>query len=312
MKKFEYLVTGGANLDITGTTSNPLLPADSNPGRVKTSPGGVARNIAENLQRLGNSTALISILGDDFGYTAIVQSCQKAGIDVSNLITDKNLSTGTYLAVNNDQGALSVAVADMAAIDHLLPDVLNDKKQALDNAEQLVIEANLPQQTLQWIANNSQNQPIHADAVSATKAIRLKPLLNQLDILKVNRLEAATLLDWQKPSDDQAMAQALYQLGVKKVLLSLGAKGAILYSETGCVHQSAIKTRSISNTGSGDALFSGMIAAQSLLKSPSHQLEFAVACATFTLGSMNAVNPDLTVATITQQFLSHIPAGAWY
>ena len=58
-------VIGGANIDIHGRSTQALRSNDSNPGDVHISAGGVARNIAENLARLGADTRLISAVGDD-------------------------------------------------------------------------------------------------------------------------------------------------------------------------------------------------------------------------------------------------------
>jgi pseudouridine kinase len=310
MKTSRFLVIGGANMDIIGSSQNTLLAGDSNPGQVKSAAGGVGRNISDNLARLGNPTSLMTLVGDDIGRTVIQNSCEKAGIDLSNILIDKNHSTGTYLAVNNEHGDLSVAVADMSIIDQLTPALLERNKQALLNAHEIVIEANLPVESIQWIADNIKDKPLHADAVSVAKVSRLKPVLSKLHILKVNRQEAQKLLGIQTDhtlasntlASNTSLAKNLHQLGVKNVLLSLGSQGALLYSEAGPTTQNALKTDIVSANGSGDALFAALISAQHQLKSKAHQLEFAVACATFTLQSADAVNQDLSDAKIKHQF----------
>ena len=59
------VVVGGVNMDIGGVSSAPLVPADSNPGVVRTSLGGVGRNIAHNMALLGLDTRLLTAFGDD-------------------------------------------------------------------------------------------------------------------------------------------------------------------------------------------------------------------------------------------------------
>lgn len=100
----KILVVGGANLDITGSCFNRLIPGDSNPGIIKNSAGGVGRNIAENLQRLHIETSLLSIIGRDFGGSLILQHCNDTGIDTSAIFEHETLSTGTYMAINNQIG----------------------------------------------------------------------------------------------------------------------------------------------------------------------------------------------------------------
>ena len=59
------VVVGGVNVDIGGKSSAPLVRADSNPGRVSVSLGGVGRNIAHNLSLMCIDTLLLTAYGDD-------------------------------------------------------------------------------------------------------------------------------------------------------------------------------------------------------------------------------------------------------
>jgi len=69
------VLAGAANLDILGFTKDPLIQRDSNPGRVRLCPGGVSRNIAENLARLGIRTELITAVGDGIAGRYILENC---------------------------------------------------------------------------------------------------------------------------------------------------------------------------------------------------------------------------------------------
>ena len=59
------LVIGAAGTDIIGRAAASLHSGTSNPGQVRMCYGGVARNVAENLVRLGTETLLITAVGDD-------------------------------------------------------------------------------------------------------------------------------------------------------------------------------------------------------------------------------------------------------
>ena len=80
MKKLSVAVVGGVNVDIAGTRDTKLLSGDSNPGRVTVTLGGVGRNIAENLSRLGNRVQLITALGGDAHAARVQESCESLGI----------------------------------------------------------------------------------------------------------------------------------------------------------------------------------------------------------------------------------------
>ena len=74
-------MVGGANIDIEGRLHGQLLFADSNPGKTSRSPGGVGRNIAENLARLEIPTRLITALGRDHNGTWLHDETVSAGVD---------------------------------------------------------------------------------------------------------------------------------------------------------------------------------------------------------------------------------------
>ena len=76
-------VVGGANVDIEGRVPGSLLLADSNLGTVIRSPGGVGRNIAENLTRLDTPTRLITALGRDDNGTWLHDLTAASGVDLT-------------------------------------------------------------------------------------------------------------------------------------------------------------------------------------------------------------------------------------
>jgi bifunctional ADP-heptose synthase (sugar kinase/adenylyltransferase) len=61
----EVVVIGSSVMDLIGRPLSALHPGSSAPGLVRLSPGGVARNVAENLARLGVGVSLITAVGDD-------------------------------------------------------------------------------------------------------------------------------------------------------------------------------------------------------------------------------------------------------
>ena len=247
-------VIGGVNMDISGTPDAELRPGDSNPGRVTLSPGGVGRNIAENLCRLGRWVSLVTMLGGDAYADAIRGDCRNLGIDLSRSFTDPLGRTSTYLCLNERDGDLHAAISDMAICDELTPERLQPVLPDLNRGSFLIADANLPEKTLAWIAENV-TIPIAADPVSVAKAPRLRPLLSRLAFLKPNLAEAEILtgLTFRESGSLSRLADALHGLGISRVFLSLGAQG--VWADDGregamipCAPGSVVNT-----TGCGDA-----------------------------------------------------------
>ena len=219
-------VIGAVNMDLNGTPYAPLRAGDSNPGHICVAPGGVGRNIAENLRRLGRRVSLVTVMGEDAWADMIRKHCLGAGIDLQYSFTEPQGCTSAYLCINGENGDLNVAVSDMAICDRLTPERIAPLLPVLNRGSMVIADANLPEETLKWIGEHV-TVPLAADPVSVAKAPRLKGLLSRLTLLKPN-VQEAELLTGMKIAGDGDLpraADALHRLGVKRVYLSLGARG---------------------------------------------------------------------------------------
>ena len=186
------VVVGGVNVDIGGQPFLPLVVKDSNPGRVTVSFGGVGRNIAHNMSLLGISTEMLTALGDDFYASGITASCREAGIGISHALRLPGENTSTYLYLNDCDGDMAAAVADMEICDHMTPEYLSSILPALNASRVVVADANLPAKALSFLASRL-TVPLFVDPVSVTKAQKLAGCLSGVHTLKPNLIEAALL-----------------------------------------------------------------------------------------------------------------------
>ena len=88
------LVIGSAGIDIIGRLLNQYQSGTSNPGHIRTSYGGVARNVAENLARLDQPVTLISVVGRDPAGDDLLDQLDNVGVDVSAVLRTDEYSTG--------------------------------------------------------------------------------------------------------------------------------------------------------------------------------------------------------------------------
>ena len=171
-------VIGGMNLDWLGVPDSTFLLRDSNPGRVIMRPGGVGRNIAAHLHRLGAGVRLITAIGNDVHARMLADACGQEGIDLS-LSVPADQPCPVYLCIHDDKGDMAAAVSDMAAIACLTPEAVLSRIAEINASDACVLDANLPSDTLEAVAK-SVSVPLIADPVSAAKAERLRPVLGRL------------------------------------------------------------------------------------------------------------------------------------
>lgn len=247
------VVVGGANLDLKVRSNRILVPATSNPGTARMTPGGVGRNVAENLARLGTCTYLLAAVGDDVAAAAVLQVTQEAGVDVS-LVRHLTLPTGTYTAVLDEDGELYVAVAAMAATDALLPADLA-AVPTVPGLQLLVLDANLQATTVVAALQLGARLgiPVVLDPVSVPKAARLRPLLSAdlpIHTITPNLAELEALTG--RPGLQGV--EVLLDQGVERVWVRRGAAGSVLADADGMVQVPALPTTVVDVTGAGDAM----------------------------------------------------------
>ena len=307
------LAVGAANMDIAGSSTHLLAAGDSTPGTVRCAAGGVARNVAENLARLGHRVYLLSAVSDDLFGRSLLESTAQAGVDVSGCWVLEGETTSTYLSLHGPDGDMLAAVNDMAILDHITPERLSAHAGLVANAAALLLDCNLSEAALAWLFAHAPGTPVFVDPVSAFKCRRLLLWLGQVFTLKANRLEAQAL--WGEPLHTDAAIQAaarwLHAQGVQQVVLSLGERGVYWSSRGGAGDttsgwQAALPVNVVNATGAGDALIAGLLHGHLQAAPLEQSVSFAVGCAALTLTATQANHPMLSVAAV-RQLLGSVP-----
>ena len=254
------VVIGGVNVDIGGRSFAPLIAADSNPGTVSLSLGGVGRNIAHNLSLLGTDVRLMAAYGDDLHGQQVVSSCASLGIDLTHALKVPGGTTSTYLYLTDERGEMALAVSDMSICEKITPQYLADRAAILDNARVVVADTNIPAESLRWLAENCA-APLFVDPVSTTKAEKLRDILGKIHTLKPNKLEAELLsgVAIRNKADLEAAAGKLLSTGLQRIFISLGADGALAADENGCRWLKTIPGNMVNTTGCGDAFMAALV-----------------------------------------------------
>ena len=292
-------VAGGVNVDIGGRSAAALVPRDSNPGAVRTSLGGVGRNIAHNLALLGLDVRLLTVFGDDLNAQKLAASCGELGIDISHSLVIPGGRTSTYLFINDEKGDMALALSDMEIYEHLTPQVLAQRRKLLDGSQVVILDANLPAESVAWLAENCL-APIFADPVSTAKAVKLKPVLGKLHTLKPNRLEAE-LLSGVPITDEASLnraADALLETGLHRVFISLGGDGVLAAGRDGRVRLPCLPGTLVNATGCGDACMAAITWAYLQGTDLTETARAGLAASAIAMESGETINPAMSEETL--------------
>jgi len=303
------LVLGAAGMDVVGRLEADLQPAASNPARIRRSYGGVARNVAENLARLGQPVRLITVLGNDRTGDDILEHSAAAGVDVSAVLRTQDYPTGFYMGILDKNGKLQLAVDDMRLLEEITPHYLQEQ-EALFKASSLVfVDANLPVKTLRAVVNLAKRAriPICADTASFTLAERLVKFLSKYYLVTANSKEAGVLtgLSFEASDRNAAMeaARMLVNQGVRIALVTLAEYGVIYATSETTGHIPAIRTRISDPTGAGDAMTAAVLFALLNDIDLDDAIRLGVSAASLTLRHPGSVYPNLSLEGLYDQLL---------
>ena len=258
-KKYAVVI-GAANIDIGGTPYKPLIQGDSNPGVIKMSYGGVARNIAHNLTMLGVDVELVTAAGDDTLGMEMLKRCEGTGMDTSLSVVVPGGSSSVYLFINDEKGEMELALSHVDIVKHITPEYLESIKDVINSAAVVVADCNLSQESILKLKEICK-VPIYMDTVSVSHADKIKGHLDGIDTLKPNLLEAEFLTDMIIESEYDCLeaARALINQGVRRVFISMGPHGMIAADKDHAIMVDRYPVTVRCTTGAGDSAMAAIV-----------------------------------------------------
>lgn len=296
------VVIGGVNMDIGGCSLAPLVAQDSNPGRVRMSLGGVGRNIAHNITLLGIDAHLITAFGDDMAARKIVDSCNELGIGIGHALQLPGASTSTYLYIAGPEGNMEVGISDMDIYEHITPSFLAGRLPLLNNAQLIVLDTNIPEKTIQWIAENCR-VPLFVDPVSTAKTEKLRGVLDKLHTLKANRMEVEALsgIPLTSRNNIERAADVLLASGLRRIFITLGADGVFAADQRDRCFLPCMPGKRVNTTGCGDAFMAAVAWAYPDGTSLENTARAGLAAASIAMESEEAINSSLCAELIKKR-----------
>lgn len=295
------LVIGAAGVDIVGKLKEDLHPETSNPAQIRTSLGGVARNVAENLARLGQPVRLLTVVGEDRAARHLLETTAAAGVDVSGVLQVKEHPTNSYLAVIDEAGKMKFALDDMRAMGSLSAEYVRSHSSWFKEASLLFVDANVPREALRTVMSLAKKARllVCADPATATLAHRFQRYLGQIFMMTPNSTEVGVYCEGPfNPSNRrQAMiaAKHLVGQGVKIAIITLAEFGICYATSQTSGFIPAMRTQIKDPTGAGDALTAAVMFGLLNGIELDEALRLAVTAASLTLSHSGAVLPDLSL-----------------
>lgn len=295
---------GGANLDRKARGKQQVRLHSSNPVTIMESCGGVARNIAENLGRLGCKTSLFTSIGEDKEGEWILQETRKHGVDISQVWRLPTQRTGTYTALLDIDGEMVVSLANMDIYDALTPEMYADKWSHIASAQAIFLDTNVPADCLAYIIERCREEsiPLFVDPVSSAKAKKLPQRLDGVEAILPNREEAELLAGMSIGSIEECAeaCRRIRERGVKRVIVTMGEQGIYYQAEDADEQFTPYPTEVVDVTGAGDAFASGLLYGYVNGESFERACQLGLAASALTLKTEQSVSPLLRPEQLEQ------------
>ncbi|MGY4526915.1 ribokinase [Pseudomonas sp. TE21394] len=259
----KVVVVGSLNMDLVARAqrlprAGETLPGDS----FFTVPGGKGANQAVAVARLGGSVAMIGNVGDDAYGQQLRQALYVEGVDCGAIETCPGVSSGVAL-ITVDAASQNCIVIIAGGNGLLKPQSVQRFDALLQAAEIIICQLEVPAETVAWTLarGHELGKQVILNPAPATGPLPADWFAH-IDYLTPNESEAEALSGVAVTDQDSARraGERLLQLGAGKVIITLGAQGALLVTAQGHRHFPAPVVQPLDTTAAGDTFIGGFAA----------------------------------------------------
>jgi ribokinase len=255
MARPRIAVVGSANIDLTTFADQFPKPGETIFGqKFDLGFGGKGANQAVAARLCGAEVFMVARVGSDLFGPATIENFKKLGIDTSQVKQVAGLSSGVAPIFVEPNGQNRILVVK-GANDALKPADVGAAAETLKAADCIVLQFEIPLETVYYtvafarkhgvrcILNPAPGQPVEMGALTG------------LDYLVPNESEAEAItgITVRKVEDAKKCAEKLVAEGIRRVIITLGAKGSFLAGSGLSEHVPAFAVESIDSSGAGDA-----------------------------------------------------------
>ena len=254
-KRPRVAVVGSANIDLTTFAERFPKPGETIFGRsFNLGFGGKGANQAVAARLCGADVFMVARVGSDLFGPATIENFRKQGIDATYVKQVQGLSSGVAPIFVEPSGQNRILVVK-GANDAIKPVDVDAAEDMLKSVDCIVLQFEIPIETVYYTIAFARKHGIRCILNPAPAQAVEMAALNELDYFIPNEHEAETITGAAVKTVDDAMncAAKLLASGIRRVIVTLGANGALLAGREATEHVAAFPVNCIDSTGAGDA-----------------------------------------------------------
>jgi ribokinase len=254
------VVVGSANVDLTTFTDLFPRPGETIFGReFHLGFGGKGANQAVAARLCGARVSMVARVGDDLFGPATIRNFTARGIDTSHVWITPGVSSGVAPIFVDASGQNRILVVK-GANDRLSPADVDAASDLLRGADSIVLQLEIPIETVYHTLRFARTHGIRAILNPAPgQALDLAELANA-DYVIPNETEAEALggMPVRTLEEARSCAAKLLAGGLRRVIVTLGANGALCAGADGMRHIPPFQVEPVDTTGAGDAFIGSL------------------------------------------------------
>ena len=286
------VVIGSSNTDMVMRVREFPRPGETILGEsYMQNQGGKGANQAVACARLGGNTSFVGKLGQDALATATIAHLRQEGIDVSHLTQTPTSPSGTAFIMVDSHGENSIIVHPGANAE-LKPMDIDAAQGLIANNSLVLMKLETPIPTLVHAArmDHQHGATVVLNPAPAPAEGLPAELFQHVDVLIPNETEVERLTG--KTVEDEASLlaalQELHGLGVRQVVVTLGARGAMTIQDGQPLMVASPRVEAVDTTAAGDTFCGALCVELSKGASLDEAMQFACRAAALTVTRMGA------------------------
>ena len=299
----KVVVIGSSNIDMVAQVSHLPAPGETvGDANFMQSLGGKGANQAVAAARLGGSVTFVTSLGNDMYADILKKHFKKEGITTDYIIDDVNHPTGTALIFVADSGENCIAVGSGANFS-LLPGSITHFSEVIDEADIIVMQAEIPYETIKKIALSAKQKGKKILFNPAPACLIDEELMKAIDILVVNELEAAFISGIEYTGNNlEEIALSLLQAGARNAVITLGSQGVYMKNDKEIIQLPGYKVNAIDTIAAGDTFCGALAVICAQRKIDRDALSFANAAAAIAV-TRSGAQPSIPTLDEVKHFM---------
>jgi len=252
-------------------------------------PGGKGANQAVAAARLGAKTYMVGRVGNDIFANEVIENFKRNNVKVDYIKRDPETHTGVAFIFVDAKGENMIAVASGADA-RVSPSDVDDAMDIISKSDVLLLQLEIPVETVVYAARKAYENNVKVILNPAPARSLPEEIFKYIYILTPNRVEAQMLSNVEIRSTEDVLkaARVLMSKGVKSIVVTLGAEGALLISGDREIHIPAFKVKPVDTTGAGDAFNAALAVAIAEGKSLEEAVRWANAAAAIKITRVGA------------------------